>query len=81
MQCTSCHADNGSGMSGRHTRHIINEGMRCSECHEDVINANEDIIAPNLHINGVHEIKMNEGTWNAGTNTCENIGCHRNFTW
>lgn len=81
LTCTSCHTTNGTGMSGDHRRHIQEEGMRCSECHADVINANQAIIKPELHVNGLHEVKMAAGTFNPATKACTNTGCHGTERW
>jgi predicted CxxxxCH...CXXCH cytochrome family protein len=81
LACTSCHATNGTGMSGDHRRHIVEENMRCSECHGTVVNANMGIINADLHVNGVHEVKMAAGTYNPATRVCSNTGCHGNETW
>jgi predicted CxxxxCH...CXXCH cytochrome family protein len=79
--CTSCHATSGTGMSGRHRKHIADENMTCSECHGAVVDATRKIIDAKLHINGVHEIKMANGTFNAATRSCANTGCHGTETW
>lgn len=81
LPCTGCHATNGTNMSGEHSRHINGEGMKCSGCHATVVNAAMTIIAPMLHVNGVHEVKMANGTYNATTKTCANTGCHGTKTW
>ena len=81
LGCTSCHAINGTGMSGDHRRHIGEENMRCSECHAAVVDANRNIINANLHVNGLHEVKMVRGTYNATTRQCSNTGCHGVETW
>jgi predicted CxxxxCH...CXXCH cytochrome family protein len=81
LTCTSCHATNGTGMSGRHSRHIQGENMKCSQCHQTVVNAAMTIINADLHVNGVHEVKMANGTWNAATRTCSNTGCHGTKSW
>jgi len=81
LPCTGCHQTNGTGMSGDHRRHIIEENMRCSQCHATVVNANMGIINANLHVNGVHEVKMAAGTYNPATRVCSGTGCHGNETW
>ncbi len=81
LPCNGCHATNGTGMSGDHSRHINGENMRCSQCHATVVNANMAIINANLHVNGVHEVKMANGTYNATTKACSNTGCHGTKTW
>ncbi len=81
LACTSCHQTNGTGMSGDHRKHIIGEGMKCNGCHRDVVDANLTIINANLHVNGVHEVKMAAGTFNPATRACSNTGCHGTETW
>lgn len=81
MTCTSCHATNGTNMSGDHRRHIQGEGMRCSQCHAEVVNANQAIIKADLHVNGLHEVKMAAGTFNPATKACSNTGCHGTERW
>ncbi len=79
--CGDCHSVDGTGMSGRHRLHVQNENMDCRECHGDVVDGNLDIIAAGLHVNGVHEITMDNGTWNAGNRSCSNTGCHGTESW
>lgn len=81
LACGACHSTNGTGMSGDHRRHIIEENMRCSECHGDVVNANMAVINAGLHVNGAREVKMAQGTYNAATRGCSNLACHENETW
>jgi predicted CxxxxCH...CXXCH cytochrome family protein len=81
LACTACHATNGTNMSGHHSLHITSENMKCSGCHATVVNSAMTIIAADLHINGVHEVKMANGTYNATTKQCSNTGCHGTKTW
>lgn len=81
LACGACHSVTGSGMSGEHSTHINGENMRCSECHQTVVDQNLGIINANLHVNGVHEVKMAAGTWNPATRQCSNTGCHGTETW
>jgi len=81
LACGACHSVTGTGMSGRHSRHINGENMECSECHATVVNAQQAIINANLHINGVHEVKMAQGAWNPNTRQCSNTGCHNTKSW
>lgn len=81
LACGSCHSITGGNMSGEHSKHVREEGMRCSECHGDVVDANQQIVGPALHVNGVHEVKMARGTWNPANRSCSNTGCHGVETW
>ena len=81
LGCTSCHAIDGTNMSGDHRKHIAGENIRCSQCHATVVDANRNIINAGLHVNGLHEVKMANGTFNATTRACSNTGCHGTKTW
>lgn len=81
LACAACHATNGTGMSGDHRRHIVEENMRCSQCHGDVVDANMGVINAALHVNGAREVKMAQGTYNAATRQCSNLACHGTETW
>jgi len=81
IPCGGCHALDGTGMSGDHRKHIIGERMKCSQCHGDVVDANQVIKNADLHINGKHEVKMANGTFDATTRRCSNTGCHGTETW
>jgi predicted CxxxxCH...CXXCH cytochrome family protein len=81
LACGACHSVTGTGMSGDHSRHINGENMRCSQCHATVVDANRNIINADLHVNGVHEVKMANGTFNPATRACSNTGCHGTETW
>jgi predicted CxxxxCH...CXXCH cytochrome family protein len=81
LACGACHSVNGTGMSGDHARHINEENMRCSQCHATVVNQNMTIIGAALHVNGVHEVKMANGTYNPATRQCSNTACHGTETW
>lgn len=86
LGCASCHPGSnttGDTMSGEHKKHIDDEGMRCSECHQSVVNTSFNIIAPPLHVNGVKDIEMTVGgTWNPANKSCSNVGggCHEDDT-
>ena len=80
LACGACHSTNGTNMSGRHRTHV-NEGIRCSGCHAEVVDAGMNIVNADLHINGVHEVKMANGTWNATARSCAGTGCHGTKSW
>ena len=80
-QCGDCHSVTGVNMSGDHSRHINGERMKCSQCHGDVVDATMVIKNANLHVDGLHEVKMARGTFNATTRQCSNTGCHGTETW
>jgi predicted CxxxxCH...CXXCH cytochrome family protein len=81
LACGACHSMTGTNMSGDHRKHIVGENIKCSQCHGDVVNAAQTIINANLHVNGLHEVKMANGTFNAATRRCSNTGCHGTETW
>ena len=82
LACTACHSTSGTGMSGRHRTHLGDKvTLRCSACHSQVVDQNMNVINADLHVNGVHEVKMVNGTWNAVTRTCSNTGCHGTEKW
>ncbi len=81
LACTACHQTNGTGMSGDHRKHIAGENLKCNACHRDVVDANLTIVNANLHVNGVREVKMANGTYNPATRACTNTGCHGTETW
>jgi hypothetical protein len=69
-------------MSGRHRTHLGGEvNLKCSACHSQVVDQNMNILNADLHVNGVHEVKMASGTWNATTRSCSNTGCHGTKSW
>jgi predicted CxxxxCH...CXXCH cytochrome family protein len=81
LACGACHSVTGVNMSGDHSRHINGQNMKCSQCHMTVVDANRNIIAADLHVNGKHEVKMLNGTFNPTTRQCANTGCHGTKTW
>lgn len=88
LTCTSCHLTpapgaSASGMSGKHNKHIKDENYRCVTCHATVVDATPTIIAPALHVNGVKEIKMSQGTYNPANKSCSGLGngCHGTKSW
>lgn len=91
MTCESCHAGPDSGanawasMSGDHRRHLRMNNVTCVNCHMDVVDANGDLIDPELHVDGARAVAFSEGTiaFNAGNGRC-NGSCHgdnHNETW
>ncbi len=88
--CTGCHpgptssATQISTMSGDHRRHVIGEAARCSECHSNVVAANNTITNPALHINknAENQFAGTNMTYNGTTcnGTCHN-DTHNGDTW
>ena len=79
MTCTSCHSMSGNSLGGEHGEHVGEDGIDCVDCHSDVVNGNRDIVGADLHVNGRHEVKMDEGTYSNGR--CSNLACHENEDW
>jgi predicted CxxxxCH...CXXCH cytochrome family protein len=79
--CGRCHSITGNNMSGKHSYHIGEKNLKCNVCHSTVVNASMTIINANLHVNGVHEVKMAQGTFNSVTRQCSNVGCHGTKSW
>ncbi|MCX5746980.1 MAG: CxxxxCH/CxxCH domain-containing protein, partial [Proteobacteria bacterium] len=88
LTCTSCHLTPAvgaaaTGMSGEHDKHIRDKKYKCVTCHLTVVDATPAIIAPALHVDGVKEVVMSQGTYNATTKACSGLanGCHGTKTW
>jgi predicted CxxxxCH...CXXCH cytochrome family protein len=81
LACGACHRIDGAGMSGDHRLHIAEEGLSCSACHAQVVDGNLGIVNANLHVNGVHEVRMGNGTYDPIARRCTNTGCHGTETW
>jgi predicted CxxxxCH...CXXCH cytochrome family protein len=81
LACNACHRTDGTGMSGRHEKHVKDAKLPCAMCHLSVVNLGLGIIRANLHINGKHEVLMPKGSFNATTRTCTGTGCHGVRAW
>jgi hypothetical protein len=68
-------------MSGDHRLHL-QDGVTCNECHSTVVNAQQGIVNPSLHVNGQPEVQPVGVTWNGAscTGTCHGHG-HNNDAW
>ena len=82
MTCTSCHPTT-SLTSGEHKKHIKDENMKCSQCHQTVVDAGMAIINAALHVDGVKQVKMTTGTYNTANKSCSGLGngCHGTKSW
>jgi hypothetical protein len=77
--CATCHTTF-PPTSGKHNKHR-SRGMKCADCHSEVIDNQMNIISSTLHNNGTVNVK-GSFTWNAGNKTCSNAsGCHNTRTW
>jgi predicted CxxxxCH...CXXCH cytochrome family protein len=72
-RCATCHPS--TGLSSTHSFHLA---YSCDACHATVVSGSITIIDANLHVNGVREVAMAQGTWNSATRTCSQTGgaCH-----
>lgn len=80
LACGGCHRIDGQNMSGDHQDHL-DKDLVCADCHSTVVDGNMTIINASAHVNGVHDVKMAQGTWNPATRQCANSGCHNTRTW
>ena len=84
--CQSCHPSAQSSssaqeqMSGRHRKHL-EHGYACAACHQGVVNTSNQIVGPNLHVNGSKDVQLLTGTYDPSTHTCSSIYCHGDKTW
>jgi len=55
--CGSCHdvGDNPAVLGPIHELHIVTNGLVCADCHAEVINPQDSIVQPSLHVNGTVE--------------------------
>ncbi len=81
LSCTSCHSMSGNGLGGEHDEHIGEDGIDCVDCHSDVVDGSRDIVNAALHVNGIREINMEQGSYEPGNKRCSNLACHENETW
>jgi predicted CxxxxCH...CXXCH cytochrome family protein len=81
--CASCHPDASSGdwssMSGRHSKHM-GEGLACADCHADTTDADQLIIAPELHVDGEPTIALSEALMYYTKDGCTGL-CHWQVHW
>lgn len=83
--CSACHDDESGGsnmtLSGEHKKHIIDKNLKCSTCHNCVVNGSKMITDPTKHVNGQRDIcgSMNL-SWNAANKSCT-PPCHGTEVW
>lgn len=82
--CDSCHADRHSGeaalvkQSGFHKEHVLDENVGCETCHQTVVDKNDAILAPSLHVNGTPDVAISALTWDPAKETCTGT-CHGEY--
>jgi predicted CxxxxCH...CXXCH cytochrome family protein len=87
MNCNSCHqspnpGQAAGGMSGEHDKHIRDEDLACVECHAAVVDANRQIIAPAMHVDGLRNVLIpTGGSFDPANRRCSNLACHENERW
>ncbi len=82
LACTSCHPTTAIS-TGEHRKHVNGEGMKCSACHQTVVDANQGIVNAALHVNGIKDVKLQTGTYTASNKSCSGLGngCHGTERW
>jgi predicted CxxxxCH...CXXCH cytochrome family protein len=75
LTCNGCHPT--ATLGGSHRRHIGEENVPCSECHNQVAASNTTILAPALHVDGVKQVRITTATitWDPATRRCTGP-CH-----
>lgn len=80
VECGDCHAVAGSGesalerMSGEHDEHV-EEGVRCAECHGEVVDASNAITDVSLHVDGSVSVALPGEVTRDGSGRCTG-SCH-----
>jgi predicted CxxxxCH...CXXCH cytochrome family protein len=86
LDCNSCHdggtGDSGQGvLSGEHRTHA-EQNIGCFECHDAVVNQAFGFVDPDLHINGVFDVRIpSGGEFDAARRGCVTLACHGNESW
>jgi predicted CxxxxCH...CXXCH cytochrome family protein len=81
--CEMCHQD--AALSGEHDLHLGDADAVCGECHADVVEGTETILAPGLHVDGAVSVTLPAGMTRTG-NRCTG-SCHdedhddAEYTW
>lgn len=79
VACGDCHAvtnadgEGWAGMSGQHQAHLV-EGLRCAECHGNVVNDEGTIVDVAPHVNGEVDLQLMSTIVRTG-DTCDG-SCH-----
>jgi len=83
--CGSCHdvGSNPERLSGRHEKHVVEEGWDCIECHVTVVSRQLQIVDRGLHVNGQKTVSfLKGGTY--GNGSCSGLNdtyCHDSESW
>lgn len=79
--CGSCHdtGDDPSRLQWKHEFHVATAGLKCIECHANVVDSSLAIVQPNLHVNGTVDTLTRDETvceacHSGGTISC--VSCH-----
>jgi len=82
--CGSCHdvGANPENLSGKHKKHIVDEGLSCRNCHNTTIGQFITIIGKDLHVDGEKTVSLSTtGSYNNGTCSGLPNGCHGSENW
>ncbi|MEQ1565095.1 MAG: CxxxxCH/CxxCH domain-containing protein [Myxococcota bacterium] len=84
LDCESCHVtETGwAAMSGTHEAHLQQGDIACTDCHGEVVNAANDIVDDDLHVNRVANVEAATTGWNGETctTTCHGVN-HDQMGW
>ncbi|MBU1168572.1 MAG: CxxxxCH/CxxCH domain-containing protein [Proteobacteria bacterium] len=82
LSCVSCHGyyTNYGSLSGEHSKHL-EEAVRCSSCHQTIINSSNIIINKTAHINAVRDVSLSSGVYYPSTRSCSINDCHGSESW
>ena len=76
-KCESCHAM--PPATGKHSSNFKKHSFMkksCINCHRDIVNSDSTaILKPELHINGVKDVRSKTGSWDPATKSCTMV-CH-----
>ena len=78
LGCNGCHGakDDASRLSGLHATHLeISSGFTCATCHKEVASDNQTIVDAGLHVNGVMDVSLKNGSFDPDAKTCTDA-CH-----
>ncbi|MBI4720424.1 MAG: CxxxxCH/CxxCH domain-containing protein [Chitinivibrionia bacterium] len=83
--CGSCHDVGGdpAKLTGRHDKHVREEGFDCIECHASVVSRTMQIVDLGLHADGVKTVSiLKGGTFLSGScSGLNNTSCHGAESW
>jgi predicted CxxxxCH...CXXCH cytochrome family protein len=77
LDCDACHATTTgwTAMSGTHATHLDVSGVTCADCHAPVVNAANDVVDGDRHVDRAVDLDLATTGWVTATTTCT-ISCH-----